>query len=378
MALLNISMIPKLITYRLARLGLLKSPMPVTLTFSITTACQSLCKTCHIGEVFQKNPAIAKDDLTIGEIEQMFKNIGPVFFFNISGGEPYLRKEIVEIVKLACKHLTPKVIHIPTNALMPAHIAAKTEEMLVWMSANGYGSIPLTIKPSFDGVGKQHDIIRGVEGNFEKLMETYKLLKGLSNKYKNLQVGLGTVISNFNVNDIKPIADFAHTLDPETYINEVAEQRTEMFNTSDTITPDADAYAGAISYFAKKTRELMSGKKGLARLIYAFRLVYYNLVIDILRQKTQVIPCYAGISNVHINAKGQVWPCCVLGYDKPLGNMRENGFDFKKIWHSSRAQAVRTSIKNKECHCPLANQSYSNLLLHTPSLLKVLKNAFFQ
>ena len=186
----NKELIPKLITFRLAKRRFIKTPKPVTLTFSITSACQSLCKTCNIGLVYQKNPVRIKDDLNLEEIEKMFKSIGHVYFFNISGGEPFLRKEIVEIVKLAFKYLNPKVIHTPTNALTPKLIEKKTEEILKWMKDNGYENIPFTIKPSYDGIGKSHDHIRGMEGNFEKLMETYTLLKELQKKYPNLKVGL--------------------------------------------------------------------------------------------------------------------------------------------------------------------------------------------
>src|SRR3989344_4199729 len=138
-------LIPKLVTFRLAKKRLIKVPKPVTLTFSITSACQSLCKTCNIGLVYQKNPEMMKDDLTLEEIEKMFKGIGHVYFFNISGGEPFLRREIVEIIQLACKYLKPKVIHTPTNALTPKLIEKKTREILKWMKDNNYEKIPFTI-----------------------------------------------------------------------------------------------------------------------------------------------------------------------------------------------------------------------------------------
>ena len=112
--------VPKVIGYKLHRAFHFRSPRPVTLTFSITSACQSLCKSCNIGLVFQKNPKMIKGDLGMDEIEKMFKSIGHVYFFNISGGEPFLRQEIPDIVRLACKYLTPNVIHVPTNALTPS------------------------------------------------------------------------------------------------------------------------------------------------------------------------------------------------------------------------------------------------------------------
>lgn len=373
----NKELIPKLATYKLAKKGLVRTPKPIILTFSITSACQSLCKTCNIGRRYLKNPDIAKRDLTLEEIEKMFKSIGPVYFFNISGGEPFLRKDFIEIVKLAFKHLSPKVIHTPTNALMPKTIKEKTKETLKWMKENGYGDVSFTIKPSYDGIKDNHDEIRGIKGNFEKLITTYKFLTELKDIYPNLKVGLGTVISKFNINQIKEIADFAYMLKPDTYINEIAENRSELFNKEEDITPHSNLYKTAMKYFSEQTKQEMRTKKGISRAMYAFRQVYYNLTIEILKKNRQIIPCYGGISNVHINARGEVWPCCILGYSKPLGNLRDVEFNFYKIWHSKQAKEVRKFIHEKKCSCPLANQSYSNMLLHIPSLIKVLRYTFF-
>jgi len=112
----------------------------------------------------------------------------------------------------------------------------------------------------------------------------------------------------------------------------------------------------------------------LTRLTEALRLTYYDLAIRILMERRQVIPCYAGISNVHINYDGEVWPCCVLGYSKPMGSLREEDYDFQKVWRSDQADRVRNYIKDGNCACPLANQAYSNIVCSPICLSKVLRN----
>lgn len=64
----------------------------------------------------------------------------------------------------------------------------------------------------------------------------------------------------------------------------------------------------------------------------------------------------------------------MLGYAKPLGDLREANYDFMTVWRSKQADEVRASIKAGECACPLANQAYSNILCHTPSLAKAMTN----
>ncbi len=56
---------------------------------------------------------------------------------------------------------------------------------------------------------------------------------------------------------------------------------------------------------------------------------------------------------------------------EPLGNVREQGYDFRAVWLGEKADAFRSSVKAHACACPLANASYTNLLLDAPSLARV-------
>ena len=366
-------LLPKTLQYRASRYGLSKPGNPITLTYSVTAACQSKCKTCNIGLEYQKDPKRKEKDLKLDEIEKIFKSLGNIYFFNISGGEPFLRKDLPEIIRLACLYLKPRIIHIPTNAIASERIRDLTVQSLEMI--NQYDSnVPFTIKPSIDGVGEIHDEIRGVKGNFKQLEKTISYLKEVEKEYPNFHLELGTVISNFNIDHLSEIEDYVHSIGVQSYRNEVAEQRTEFFNLEDPITPDAETYERLIRDFAAKIRENVSEKRELAKITESFRLVYYDLVVRILREQRQVIPCYGGISNVHINFDGEVWPCCVLGYSQPLGHLRESNYDFQKIWHSAQAKKARKYIKDGNCACPLANQAYSNILCSPTYLLKVIKN----
>ena len=361
----------KMLRYRLARLGLVSPGTPMNLTFSVTNLCQSRCKTCKIWELYQKNPDKREDELTLDEIEKIFRSMGHVFIFNMSGGEPFLRPDIVEIVGLGCKYLTPGIIHIPTNAIAINKIEQNVVDILKVINISD-PSIQLTIKPSLDHVGEKHDEIRGVKGNFEKVIDLFKRLKGLQSKYSNLHAELGTVISEWNVNDIAEIAHFITTLGGDSYRNEIAERRSEMFNTEDPITPSTVDYERAIKVFKKAIKENMNHRGLFQKLTQAFRLTYYDLAIRILKENKQAIPCYAGLSNVHMSPYGDIWACCTLGYEKSMGNLRDFNYKFPDLWNSRQAKQVRQDIKKGSCACPLANQAYSNILLHGPSFLKTL------
>jgi MoaA/NifB/PqqE/SkfB family radical SAM enzyme len=364
--------LPKILRYRLCRFGLIGPGTPLNFTFSVTNECQSRCRTCLIWKSYREHPEKQNEELTTGEIEKIFRSIGHVYIFNISGGEPFLRSDIVDIIELACRHLTPGVIHIPTNAIALKKVENKTREALEMIRAID-PSIQLTVKPSLDHIGEKHDEIRGVPGNFKKVMNLFSRLKALQSDYSNLHAELGTVISRWNVNDVDEIARFVTKLGVDSYRNEIAEQRSEMFNMEHPITPNAEQYERAVGYFVYQIKSHMKSRVFFQRMTNAFRLVYYDTAIRILKENRQMIPCYAGISNAHLSPYGDIWACCTLGYEKSMGNLREHSYDFKALWNSRQAKEVRAYIRNGYCACPLANQAYSNILLHGPSLFSVMR-----
>ena len=115
----------------------------------------------------------------------------------------------------------------------------------------------------------------------------------------------------------------------------------------------------------------MKRKRGarIPRLINALRRQYYDLTVKTLRDRRQAIPCYAGYASAQITPEGDVWPCCVRA--DVLGNLREADYDFKRIWFGKKAETVRASIRKGECHCPLANASYTNMLANPKALAKL-------
>ncbi len=367
---------PRALYYEATRRGWVKPINPLTLTFSVTAACQSRCRTCNIGKRYSEHPELAKQNLSIDEIEKVFKSLGPVYFFNVSGGEPFMRSDLAEIVRLACIHLKPHLIHIPTNALSPKQIKKITPKILEYMDQYTDASVPITIKPSIDGVGKMHDYVRGVEGNFAKLEETIQILLEIRQQNPRLHVDLGTVISNYNLHHLDEIEDWVHSQGIESYRHEIAEQRAEFDNLGSPITPAADVYAELIQRFKSKILENVRGKASVTVATEAVRMVYYDVAARILQERRQVTPCYGGISNIHMNYNGQLWPCCVLGGEHPLGNVREFDYDLPRLLRSVQAAETRRYIAEGNCACPLANQWLNNVLLTPRHMLKVLYTYF--
>jgi MoaA/NifB/PqqE/SkfB family radical SAM enzyme len=268
---------------------------------------------------------------------------------------------VVELAQLAYKHCAPGVINIPTNAILP-NIPERVESI-----AKSCPNSQLIINLSLDGVGAKHDYIRGIPGNFVKFEERLKQLLSLKKSLKNLTVGIHSVVSVFSVGHLDELMAYADKSGADQFITEIAEPRVELDTVGLPITPGADAYAKAID----KLIAYVESKRftGMAKFTEAIRVEYYKLVKRILEEKDQVIDCYAGWVSAQIYADGTVWPCCVRADN--LGNLREHHYDFKEIWFGEKIKEVRRSVAAKECHCPLANASYTSMLHDIPTLMRV-------
>jgi len=158
------------------------------------------------------------------------------------------------------------------------------------------------------------------------------------------------------------------------FITEIAEPRVELDTVGLPITPAPAAYSKAIDRLIAYVESKQF--TGMAKITEAIRVEYYKLVKRILDEKDQVIDCYAGWVSAQIYADGTVWPCCVRADD--LGNLRDHNYDFKEIWFGEKIKKVRRSISAKECHCPLANAMYTNMLHDLPTLARVGAKVFRQ
>jgi MoaA/NifB/PqqE/SkfB family radical SAM enzyme len=329
--------------------------LPLNLTLSPSPKCNSRCLTCNI---WMKR----EDELTLEEWDKVLASLGQTpYWFTISGGEPLMYPHVVELAQLAYKHCQPGVINIPTNGILPT-IPERVERI-----ARSCPKSQVIINLSLDGVGQKHDIIRGFPGNFKKLEQCLEQLLSLRRRLSNLVIGIHSVISVFNVGHLEEITAYADQSGADQFITEIAEPRVELDTVGLPITPSPEDYAKAID----RLIAYVESKRftGIARITEAFRVEYYKLVKRILEKEDQVIACYAGWVSAHIYADGTVWPCCVRADN--LGNLRDHHYDFKEVWFGEKIKAVRRSIAAKECHCPLANASYTNMLHDIPTLARV-------
>jgi MoaA/NifB/PqqE/SkfB family radical SAM enzyme len=281
----------------------------------------------------------------------------------MSGGEPFLRQDLADICIAAYTRCHPAIMNIPTNGSLPQSIRGQVQRIVEQCPA-----MELIVNVSLDEIGEKHNELRGLPQSFQRALTSYQALKELTKVYPNLTLGIHTVISRFNVDNVPAIVEQLQQLAPDSYVTEIAEERVELGTVGSDITPTQDQYVQAIAVLSDQMQRRAFA--GVSKITQAFRLEYYEFVKRTLASRTQVIPCYAGILSAQISPQGEVWPCCVRA--DVMGNLREHQYDFRKVWQSSAAARIRKSIRRKECFCPLANASYTNMLCSPKSLFKVL------
>ena len=330
-----------------------KGGLPIHLVFHITYRCNSKCKTCFLWS--QLNPKI-NDELTTKEIDKISKNFKNILWLQIGGGEPFIRRDVPEI----CSSFSyVDNITIPTNCLLSVKRAM--EEILI---GNDTSNFIITL--SLDGVGKLHDEIRGIAGNFEKFNKNYVELDKLRDRFPNLELSVNTTISNLNCSHLLEIRDYVrNNLDVKMHSFEFL--RGNPKNRSVHL-PDLGTCEKINNMIMSNIRFYDYGKQFSSKIIKKIKLHEQDIIFRTMSERKKQIECCAGRLSAVINPYGDVFACEDIG-DK-MGNLREVSYDFSRVWYSDRASIVRKKVKN--CFCTHSCFNFINVIFSKRELLKTL------
>jgi radical SAM protein with 4Fe4S-binding SPASM domain len=337
---------------------------PKYLVLFVTDRCNARCEHCLLGET-SSDP---KEELTLAEIEKTAKNMDDLMFLLPTGGEPFLRGDLAEIIKIFYKETNVRNVGIPTNGSLTEQAVKTIEEIL-----SSCPEIDLAVDVSIDGVGRTHDRIRNVPGLFDKAVNTYKELKKLKKRYHNLNVNGEITVSSFNENELKETYDYlTGTLGVDTVITLLTRGRPRNPSAKDFDINKYEEYSILLEEGVKNGA--LSGHSNFPfhDLVNAHRIVKNRLIARTVRENKYQVPCFAGRFGAAISAKGDVLPCELLP-DKAIGNVRDFDYDFRKIWSSKKADEVRAWIRKTKCFCTYECFLTLNILFNPglyPAILK--------
>lgn len=329
-------------------------PSPPFLILFINSICNMKCEHC-----FYWRNLNSKDDLTKEELFELSRSLGRIENLNLSGGEPFLRKEFAEICLQFIRHNKVRQIYVPTNGYFTERTVKQISETLQEPELDLF-----VVELSLDGMPEFHDEFRVTKRAFEKAMETYDALAKLQERDPRLRIHSISTATNVNVGEIKKLTTYLYERCPKMDHHNLAIIRGDRKNPS-LLTPSLKEYRDLYDYIRRLWAPRENGRYGA---IVEPMLQWAKL--ENLSRKTQVIPCQAGRLSTVVYANGDVSVCEL---HKPVGNLREK--PFWEIWNSVEAHQLRESITRKDCHCTTEVFLWPSIVYQPTQLAKTMIGA---
>ena len=166
----------------------------------VTSRCNSLCRTCFYWDQLNKNEDMTFDQMkTISETSPSFGKLW------LSGGEPFLREDLDEIVKLFYRNNRIHSVNLPTNGLLPNQVDTLTGSIL-----KDCPDLLIDLNFSIDGLANTHDAIRGVPNNFQKTLRTMDRMEEKYGDNPRLRRNVLTVITRENYDELIQLGIHLH------------------------------------------------------------------------------------------------------------------------------------------------------------------------
>ena len=293
------------------------------LILHVTNHCNFRCSHCFVDFV------IVKRDLKIDEYKKISNNINNLFWLDVGGGEPFLRKDLSQIINLFRK----QIVSIPTNGWLLNNIL---EQIDLIEKKN----TELIINLSLDGLEETHNKIRKNEKSWEKIWECFEQLK----KNRFIKTRIITVIHKDNYHEILPLMEIVKKNGAN--FHSVILLRGNPIDPN-TVLPSMEDLNKISPKIFNILENYDYGQNSLtAHFLKNYHRYMWKTSLETIRKQKQIVPCLSGQSSLVIWGNGDVSSCEELN---PIGNIKDK--NISEILKSREFNNQVKSIKNKECHC---------------------------
>lgn len=306
---------------------------------------------------------------TLEEIEKLANELPHLYQLTLSGGEPTLRKDLGDVIETFYRISGVKRVTIATNGYYTDRI-----EMIVRQVMEACPDLHLSINMSIDGIGEEHDNIRGLGGSFEKLVLTYQRVQSLREEFQNLHSATASVLTVSNKDSVWNLLD---------WVDENMDISTHGLMLARGDIPTDKGQSASDELFADvllKHRKMVRNGK---RIDNALADAYTESRIETVRQKRMFDPCLAGKKLIVIDELANVHPCEILKVlavdgetdapelgDFSFGNIRDANFDLNALLNSSRASEIKQFIADERCWCTFECAQINNFVLNPDAYLR--------
>ncbi len=311
-----------------------------SLIFSVTGRCNSRCMMCYYWQTMDESNE--EKELNLDEIGHIAKRLGNLFVLFLTGGETTLRGDLPEICSIFQKECCISSIFLPTNGLNP-DLTVQTIKTISQLCPKTSISVLLPL----EGGRELNDSIRGVNGAFERVLESVKKLNELKISYPTISVAVNTVISNKNIKSFPSLRDYVFN-----------ELNVDMHNFSpvrglprnnEVQPPDFKEWTRLCSEMEKYYRGYLERRRSSKRKKFFVTNTWRHhnkLVGGILRNNRHPFKCLAGERIAVLEWDGGVRLCELTPV---VGNVRNMDYDLLEVLRSYEALKQKTNINGCAC-----------------------------
>lgn len=319
-----------------------------TVILFVTAACNFRCPFCCYADNLNQG-----GDMTFGEIEKITKSIGRFRNLLISGGEPFLRKELAQIFQAFRANAGVEVIDVPSNGWYTEKMAKHVTDF-----CSSTPDVQLTVSLSIEGFGEVHDQVRQMPGAFARAMDTLSQLAPLRQRFDNFRLKIGSVLTRVNAASIDQLMDHVyanfpmvdeHTIEIERGVDL---PRAQFEEKQDFTGEYLRLVRKALSLYytpERRTRKNKGIPSFLSRFVYPGVLnCTTQIKIDRIHGKMWPMACTAGKSIMVINSKGELSACELRAKRLKLADY---DFDVTRARNSPEFQGEVAQIAKDKCDC---------------------------
>ncbi len=284
-------------------------------TVIVTYRCNARCNMCSR----YKRPSSPDEEISLDTI----RKLPPMYFTNITGGEPFIRMDLKEIVRELYKK-SDRIV-ISTNGFFTDRIIDLCKE---------FPNVGIRI--SIEGLEETNNAIRGLDDGFNRGYTTLKKLVEMHHP----DVGFGMTVQDANAKDLVPLYKLSDELNME--FATASLHNSFYFVESNNIIKDRPMVAKNFENLINELLKSNSPKKW-------FRAYFNHGLINYIYGQKRLLPCDMAFDTFFIDPYGDVMPCNGTKEKEVMGNLNEQSWD--ELWNSEQAENVRKKVRSCNRNC---------------------------
>ncbi len=342
----------------------------------VTSACNSHCKTCFYHDELNSNR-----DMSFEEIKKMSETAPPFDKLWISGGEPFMRKDLVEIIKLFYDNNHARVVNLPTNGLLTNRIVEGVGRLI-----EECPELEIHLNFSLDGLGKTHDEVRGVPGNFRATIRTMEITREKFRHHPLLHQNVATVITPEGRDEAYDLGVYLLKKDLidvqffEVVRGDPLDPAVRNLTRKELRALRKKVFPLIVEQGNRMFRHFSGLKKKIARFYYLGFIRFVNEIQDAnyFAPTPWGMRCTAGETTIVIDHDGSYRACEVRD---AIGRMQEHGFDIGKALSGKAMQQEIAEIgggARANCWCTHGCWILSSIKFSPKTMLFRIPGAYFR